>query len=606
MERNDRWIRIIISLLFTGMLVAGLLFDSVSYTGTVINGFLKNILWMLPLGILFGFIFYFLTGVLYRCMDRASGEPGTVAEKSGLRTWGLFLGILFAAWLPYLIICFPTVSLGFDYYWQLLQGTGVLPLSNHHPVFGSLVFGALYKIGYLFGGASAGLFFTSLVQVLLMCSCFALFVACLKWMGCPKWFWIALLVLYAACPVFISHGIWVIKDSIFSSLISLFFLQVFMYLQMVRGRLRSFWLIRLPWIAVTGILSSIYRNGILPILIFVFLALVWDGRKRKDRKQFKYAWILLAVFLGGNLLWSGVLKIAGVYPTNSREALCMLSRQIVNTLRYQPDSLSEKDRELLEKVYKENGGLKKTIKAYDVIKADPVKPSYFESTSDMLEYISLWFRLGVRHMGPYLDAFLQGSYGYWYPFYNAEAVNHAIPLNAPEEDFAGDKRKNAKLKNMPLYARNSLIDNGIDIEQTAGDYVREKDPAVAEIYDVRSAFPEAREGLTEFMQKLEGIPVLSMLFVPGFYTWILFLALGYLLSRRKVGGYLWPLVLIVALCMLSPVNGYMRYFLPVAMIAPFLMGTCMIKEKKDDIEEETEEETEEDTEKDIEKETVHG
>ena len=598
MECRDRRIRIILSLLLTGMLTAGLLIETFQHTGTVINGFKQNATVVILLIPVFYLFFYYGTRWLFRRMDRfGEKEQEITGEKKRiayLKDWGIVLGMIFLFWLPFLILFFPTVSLGYDYYWQLMQGTGVYPLSAHHPVFGSLVFGGLYRIGYLFGGATGGLFFTSLFQTLLMCGVLALCICCIKWLGLPRWIRGILLLFFALCPIFVTHGIWVIKDSIFSSLFTMFFLQVYMHVMATKGRIRFFWFSRLPWIVVTGLLSTFYRNGILPIVLVVFLGILWIGWRRREKDRLKKWALALAVLLCCSLLWSGIQKWMGVYPTNAREAFCMLSRQVVNTLRYYPDAVGGKDLATLEKAYRDNKSLKEVTKQYHAVKADPIKPSYFESTGDMMDYIWVWLRLGLHYPGTYLDAFLEGSDGYWYPLYSAQKVNHAIPLNPPEEDFANEERKNAKLNNAPLYAKNSLKDAGVDTKQIAVEYIRSKDEAVAEIFDVRSAFPDLRKELEKFYTWLEGVPVVSVFFTPGFYTWLLLIALAYICSRRKAAGYLWPILLLVALCMVSPVNGYMRYFLPVAMLAPLVMVLGLVKQPAPLQEEEREEEPKED------------
>lgn len=82
-----------------------------------------------------------------------------------------------------MIVCAPASSMGWDYNWQLLQGTGVVPFSNHHPVLGSLIYGYLYKIGFIICGAYGGLFFTGIFQVALMSFAMAYGISSVRRMG---------------------------------------------------------------------------------------------------------------------------------------------------------------------------------------------------------------------------------------------------------------------------------------------------------------------------------------------------------------------------------------------------------------------------------------
>lgn len=94
-----------------------------------------------------------------------------------------YIAIIFLCWLPYLIITYPAITVGYDFFWQLLQGVGAFPLSNHHPVLGSIIYGVIYSIGYELGGATFGLFLISFLQMLLMTSVLGLGISLLVDMG---------------------------------------------------------------------------------------------------------------------------------------------------------------------------------------------------------------------------------------------------------------------------------------------------------------------------------------------------------------------------------------------------------------------------------------
>ena len=576
---RDGLIRAILSLLYTLLLTTGLLFDSFTYEGTVLNGFLEHSAVLIPLMVLFFFGFYFVSGFLFRRLDGCKAREAEEKKRGGyLKDWVILFGLLLLSALPYLILCFPATYLTFDCYWQILQGTGVFPLSNHHPVLGSLIFGGLYKLGALMGGASGGLFLITVVQLLTACAVMALITASLKWLGVPKGVWVTSQVIFMLCPLFLSHAMWLVKDSFFTSFFCFFCLGVFHRAYARKKGRPLFWFAKYPWIAASGLLSCLYRNGILPIVLLMMGILLWHAFRRHEKKEMQRCLAAMAVLLCLSLLWSGILKWKGIMGTNAREALCMPSRQVVNVLRYYPDALSEEDRTFLEDVYRENGGIEQVVQKYDILRADPVKPSYFRSMGETIRFVGIWMKLGLKHPGAWLDALLEGSYGYWYPLYPAGEVIHGIPLDRKDDTYQTWKK--AKMKNMPLYVRMSFSEDGTVPGEKVLDYVMERDPQVAELYDVQSAFPEARDGLMHFMEWLQGVPVLSLLLVPGFYTWLFLFALAYLLARKKFGLLFWPLLLIIALCILAPVNGYMRYFLPVAFLMPLILGSCFLSQEE--------------------------
>jgi len=79
------------------------------------------------------------------------------------------------------------------------------------------------------------------------------------------------------------------------------------------------------------------------------------------------------------------------------------------------------------------------------------------------------------------------------------------------------------------------------------------------------------------------IPLLSLSYCCAAYTWTLVGAALSLTRQRRwrlLCAFV-PALMSLAVCMLSPVNDYFRYFLPIAAMAPILAGLCAGKEKAD-------------------------
>lgn len=73
------------------------------------------------------------------------------------------------------------------------------------------------------------------------------------------------------------------------------------------------------------------------------------------------------------------------------------------------------------------------------------------------------------------------------------------------------------------------------------------------------------------------VPVFSTLADPGIYTWVLAISLFCLLRTRKKRFReellaLAPSFLILGICLLSPVATCMRYYLPIVMLTPLVLG----------------------------------
>ena len=95
---------------------------------------------------------------------------------------------------------------------------------------------------------------------------------------------------------------------------------------------------------------------------------------------------------------------------------------------------------------------------------------------------------------------------------------------------------------------------------------------------------KARTLLAAYARGWRRIPLLSLLYCCAAYTWLL-VGAGLFLARegqwRRLAAFL-PALLSLGVCMLSPVNDYFRYFLPIVAMAFPLTGFALrAKEKKE-------------------------
>lgn len=499
-----------------------------------------------------------------------------------------YIAIIFLCWLPYLIITYPAITVGYDFFWQLLQGVGAFPLSNHHPVLGSIIYGVIYSIGYELGGATFGLFLISFLQMLLMTSVLGLGISLLVDMGVHHNVYRIILAIICLNPIFPTNAIWLIKDSVFTSLCILFFLQIFTYIWCKSRLVKIPFIASLPMIVTVGVAFSFYRNGAKPIAIVTLILLAFVTIKNagfnsmEKRKQFERVLIscsvYIAIVLGCNLLISS----DDIYPTNIRETMSLPSRCVMHYIELWPNDITKEEKQILEKVYKDS--LSNDVSIYDLSKeynntnADPIKISYIEEKNTIIDFIRVFVSMGAKHPGTYIDAVLHGTDGYWWFGINPNRVVRAVPLDMVENDFANDGVRKQSLSSLFLPTVKSLEYNNINIEQTMEMYLKNH-TKIMDLFDVKSAFPEARQTLGKLIDSSKNIPIISLAFVPGTYVLILLVSLAYLFSRKKEGQYVWPIVMIIALACLSPINGYTRYVLPIELFSLFLVGICFVPEK---------------------------
>ena len=581
--KNNKW-EFFIGILFSIMISLGFVINKSSKNETIAGYIQGHLLFFFICFIFFSLLFYLLLVYFFKKIDlideRQSGKSNTN---------NYFLIVFFAiffCWIPYLLVCYPTITRGFDYFWQLLQGIGVFPYSNHHPVFSSFIFGLLYRIGNSIGGASAGLFFTSLVQLIVMALVLSICFYYLRVVCKVNPFVLRIIIGFICiCPIFPTNVIWVIKDSIFSSLCILLFFQLFMFAWCINRKLTLPKIVSFKAITITSVLFSLYRNGVVAIAVFVLVIIIIvaararDLENEKKQKLIKDSTVCIFAFIVVMITWNVFLNVKNVYPTNVRESLAMPTRQLIRSIQLNSAELNNDDRKIFEKVYidniKEGDSFEEIIKKYDDTNADPIKVSFIEDNNTLGLFIQEWWKWGVRHPGCYLDASARGTSGYWWPGQRMFHVVFATEISIVENDFANKDMVDKTPHDLSLPLVKSLEHNdrntNVTLQEMWADY-----PELKEIMTVQSKFPLVANKIKDKIEKLVYTPGISIIFIPGTYTWIMLGCLGYLFSRKRIGRCMWPALLIIALACLSPINGYTRYVFSIELISLILIAICFI------------------------------
>jgi len=283
----------------------------VADAGKSLAGFIKgNLSLFLAVFLLFMTACYSLLRYVYRKLDQYN-EIKVVVPFQQNKALYIYWLIIFICWLPYLIICFPASSFGWDYHWQLLQGMGVVPFSNHHPIVSSLIYGLLYKIGFAVCGAYGGLFFTGLFQTTLMSFAMAYGLLTVRRTGANNKVVRCLLIFICICPVFAGHAVWLIKDSIYSSLVVII-LSLCLNYRLERNK-ASYPLL----IGIVGLLATMYRSEGIIIVSLFYLAITFDTFKKAQKKASKR---IIVSFVSLLVLFVSI-KVGFVFRESQRHQL---------------------------------------------------------------------------------------------------------------------------------------------------------------------------------------------------------------------------------------------------------------------------------------------
>lgn len=519
-----QWDIIIFSVLLSLLMVIGLCYQNA--TGIVLTVFnvaqiVKTCIILIGYSSMFYCAILFLQNFLFKIAAEKMENRVTVVKFYRIKV-GVFL---FLCWLPYLVAFYPGTTL-YDAGTMLEQFYGYLELTNHHPYFQILMLGLFVKAGAFLGSGAAGMFVYVFIQVCAFIAVLSYMMGILRDMKLSRKVRKVLIYIYAFLPVFPLYAISVGKNINFAIVVLL--LTVFMFEicinadSFVRNRKK---MILLP---VMLMLSILFRNEGLAIAIGCCLCYIFLAKQ--------YRKIFVGIF-GGVLILAGVwfkcvLPFAGVAEGSIAEGLSIPFMQTARSVCYYSDEMTEEDKRVIDNILK----FDTLAERYNPEISDYVKRDYNENVSkeDIQAYTKVYWKQFFEHPITYIDAFLNKCYGYFYP---------------------DDK---GKIK--------AWFVVGADVPTLNADG-----------YDLKSKFPRLVKGMDNLMNTFREIPLLGYLTSIGFYTWCTFLSIFFIVKgkKRRLLYIFVPAVLVLLVCVASPVNAYFRYGLPVVFSVPFFAAVTL-------------------------------
>lgn len=309
-------------------------------------------------------------------------------------------------WLPYYLYQYPGIMTP-DSINQLEQILGVIPWSNHHPWVHTLVFGLFYHIGYaLTKNMVIAVSVYTFFQMCLLAGSVAYFISTLRSHKIRPFVLLLIVAFYALIPYHAVFSVTVWKDIPFAAAV-LFFSCAILRLS-VQNKVCAG---NLAVLFITGAMICLFRsNGwyafllALPFLLF--------GFRRKAKAV--YPPLLAALLLAAAVKYP-VMNAFQVEQPDFIESVSIPMQQIAAVIcndRY----LTEEELSLIEEVV----DLTYIHELYNPTFADNIKELVRAGHQDYLvahknEFSKLWIDLGLRYPGDYLTAYVDQTYGYWYP-----------------------------------------------------------------------------------------------------------------------------------------------------------------------------------------------
>ncbi|MBQ9954580.1 MAG: hypothetical protein IJO87_04020 [Eggerthellaceae bacterium] len=526
--------------------------------------------WKMVLGVLAAWVAIFaIMRLLFWWFDRQGlREPNSwkpFAPEGFFRRHCFIIPAVVIAlcWLPYLLVYLPG-SLPWDGVRSMNQFITDAPLENHHPVVMNLLYAGSMVLGRTLYSDNLGVLIIVLFQSAVCIVAFALSVRQLTRMDSPRWLVVLTLVFFALHPMWGASAQVAFKDTLFNGVFCCFVLAVVCLLYPLRKRplgaagptrrVRpkspewSAWAL----LTVAALALCFTRNnGIyiaLPtLLVLLAYHLITSKPHLRAARRFNCTWavVVLAAVLGAHTLAYQV--IYPHYDIKTDEIKEMMSVPFQQTARYlleHPDDVTPEEREAIEAIlpYEQLPDL------YLPDLSDPVKESMHDEFGAMTDqeksdYFAAWFSMGLRHPVTYIEATLANIYAYFYPW-------HIVGPDIARPVFS-------------FYILQDQINQSFDVH-----YVNSK---------------ELRDSVTSAINVPIKMPIVCALYSPATFILLALTCVCYALRKRR--GL--PLIVAIPFAMLlittlaGPLNGHLRYILPIAAALPLLVGVCIgpVKER---------------------------
>lgn len=475
-------------------------------------------------------LFYTLCAYLFGFLDclgtRREQISGRWLDFYQQHTFSVSFCLILTVYLILALIYYPG-RVSPDMILQLAQTLGVSEQSQHHPLVSTFLMGICFKAGLFLKDSHLGVFLYILLQSAV---CAAVFAACqkqIKSWNLPVFFQAGSLIFFAALPLGI-FIIWGVKDVLYSAFFTLFLLQTTSF---VTGDEKNHFSKRLFSYIFTGLMVCLLRNNgiyiILPTLFFLFL--------RTQHK--KTAGItFLTVFTVYAALTQYAFPAMGFPPGSKKEMFSIPFQQTAFYVKQHKEEITAEEYLTIDRVlsFHELG------KSYFRYSSDAVKKTYKLNGSEkensfLADYLLVWAKMFFKHPVTYFKAFLSQSSQY-YTF---------IPT----------------LLSLP--SRVVVLTDWLNTSETNG---------ALPLKDISDWF---------YYSFLWFIPFLNLFYSCAFYTNFSILLWIYLLCRKKdkSAAPFVPVLISILVCIASPVNGLLRYAMPVIAAMPLLFAFTVFEKK---------------------------
>lgn len=351
--------------------------------------------------------------------------------------------------------------------------------TTHHPLLHVLLLGGIISAGNkLFGSYNAGIACYMIFQMTVLALCFTWVVDFLRKKGAPLWLRVAGTLYFAFFPVIQMYVLCSAKDTLYSAAM----LAVILLLVRLAEEREAFFSGKKNVAAFAGalcLMALMRHNGLYILILLIPAMAALAGRKQWMRAALAGLCALILT-LGVS---AGLKTVFHAEDSENQEMLTVPIQQLARTWTLSPEVFTEEEEEVLFSFLPREALERYTPKLSDNVKISFNNAAYAQDSS---AFWRLWLSIGGKAPASYLNAWLLTSYGFWYP----DAVLDGYQGNTVFTFTYGESSYFGYETELPGQ-RHSLI------------------PWLDALFEKMS--------LELFQQR---VPVVSMLFSPGFLFWV--------------------------------------------------------------------------------------
>lgn len=374
------------------------------------------------------------------------------------RSFFIIALIIFLLYLPYFLSGYPGI-ISTDSISEISSSlSSTNGMVNHHPVCHIAIISIFMNIGKIINNYNLGIALYSIFQMI--CTAFT-FSFVLYYMANKNVnFYIRLLCLgiFALYPPFASYAITMWKDVPFGLSMVLYTICMVElatnkdFLKNIKNKILL--------ILVMMLVILFRNNGIYVVILSIPFMIFFTKNTRK-------AMIIISILIiGMYAIWKGpIFSLLNIKDGPIREALSVPLQQIARTVKYRGSELTDEEKEEIDKYIP----VEKIGDLYYPLISDNVKDTLNNEAvkENKLDFIKLWLRLFVKYPREYVESFLSGSYGYWYPetknwvIWEFDNASYEIGRNALKIDIEKDSIINSALLDKIIHAINYTSITGV-------------------------------------------------------------------------------------------------------------------------------------------------